>query len=975
MSINDHQALYLAHLLTCQGPSDSLSKLAGALFDAQVTLNPHQVDAALFAFRSPLSKGAILADEVGLGKTIEAGLVISQKWAERKRRILVICPASLRMQWNQELREKFFLSSKILEAKSFNAEINQGNLNPFEQDEIVLCSYQFASGKRGWLQRVEWDLVVIDEAHRLRNVYRNSAKTAKALKEALQPFHKVLLTATPLQNSLLELYGLVSIIDDTLFGDLNSFRAQYSHAKEEDLLQLRERLRPVCQRTLRRQVREYVKYTERLPLVQEFYPSEDESTLYDLVSEYLQREILQALPSSQRKLMTLMVRKLLASSTYAIAGTLDKLVKRLEKLIAEANPDALENTDELSQDFDTFEELAEEWRKSPQRKALDDEKELQDDDGEDEQPKATRVLDLAAAKIELTELRSMAELAHSVKHNSKGAQLLTALSRAFEETERLGGARKAIIFTESTRTQSYLKEFLGQNGYAEQIVLFNGSNSDADSKAIYSEWMKSHQHTDRCTGSRTSDTRTALVDKFRSDATLMIATESAAEGVNLQFCSLMVNFDMPWNPQRVEQRIGRCHRYGQQHDVVVVNFLNKKNAADERVYKLLHEKFRLFDGVFGASDEILGAIEGGVDIEQRIADIYQRCKTAEDIQTAFDDLENDLDVLTRKQDELTLTKQKLLENFDAEVTEKLRINLETSREYLGRMEQWLWKLTQYALSPYASFDQERYAFELLASPSGNIPLGLYRMEKDVEDAHIYRLGHPLAEWVLQTTLAKTAPTVEIAFHISSAAQKVSALDAYLGQSGWMQLVRIKLDSLETEEHLILTAVSDQGEIIPIELSARLLESPSQVLGSSQSSGVACSPEMLGWLQNTTEKFKSELLESLETRNAEHFEEENRKLELWGEDQRAAMKTKMRDFDDEIKELKKRKNSQASAMERVKLTQAINRKQQEKDEAWRAYDQASKEIYGRIDALAESIMARMQAKCQQEAIFSLRWRIA
>ena len=131
---------------------------------------------------------------------------------------------------------------------------------------------------------------------------------------------------------------------------------------------------------------------------------------------------------------------------------------------------------------------------------------------------------------------------------------------------------------------------------------------------------------------------------FRDEAIIMIATEAAAEGINLQFCSLVVNYDLPWNPQRIEQRIGRCHRYGQKHDVVVVNFLNQKNAADQRVYQLLAEKFKLFNGVFGASDEVLGSIESGVDFEKRIADIYQKCRTQEQIQFNFDQLQREMEI-------------------------------------------------------------------------------------------------------------------------------------------------------------------------------------------------------------------------------------------------------------------------------------------------------------------------------------------
>src|SRR5271166_6749346 len=225
-NLTHYHAKYFAYELTKRCPSDSIEKLAGALVDAQVDLNPHQVEAALFAFRSPLSKGALLADEVGLGKTIEAGLVISQRWAERKRRILVIVPSNLRKQWHQELSEKFFLPCAILESKSYNQAIKGGNFRPLDLDrKVVICSYQFARSKAADVRATPWDLVVIDEAHRLRNVYKPSNVIANTLKQALTQKQKLLLTATPLQNSLLELFGLVSFIDEYTFGDLKSFRA------------------------------------------------------------------------------------------------------------------------------------------------------------------------------------------------------------------------------------------------------------------------------------------------------------------------------------------------------------------------------------------------------------------------------------------------------------------------------------------------------------------------------------------------------------------------------------------------------------------------------------------------------------------------------------------------------------------------------------------------------------------------------
>src|SRR5690606_23216844 len=440
MGFSNFHAKYFAHDITRRLPSDSVGKFVASLQDAQVDLNPHQVDAALFAFQSPLSKGAILADEVGLGKTIEAGIILSQKWAERKRKLLIIAPSNLRKQWNQELLDKFFLPSVILETKLFNDEIKKGNLNPFNQEDgIIICSYQFAKTKAPYVQQTNWDLVIIDEAHRLRNVYQPSNKTANAIKEALHPFKKVLLTATPLQNSILELYGLVSIIDDYVFGDLKSFKSQYSRiVDEENYEDFRNRIQPVCHRTLRKQVLEYINYTNRIPIVEEFFPTIEEEQLYDLVSEYLQRPKLYALPNSQRQLMTLILRKLLASSSFAIYGTLDTMVNRLETILkSHEESDFFETIDE---DFESADELADEWS--------DDEEEKEETFYSEE--------DILNIQAELNELKDYRALAQVIRKNSKAEKLLTALERGFGELNKLGAQRKALIFTESRRTQEFL---------------------------------------------------------------------------------------------------------------------------------------------------------------------------------------------------------------------------------------------------------------------------------------------------------------------------------------------------------------------------------------------------------------------------------------------------------------------------------------------------------------------------------------
>ena len=491
-AITDYQAKLIAFDLVRRRPPDSGERLAVAVAGAQVDMNPHQVDAALFAFASPLSKGALLADEVGLGKTIEAGLVISQRWAESRRRILIIAPSNLRKQWHQELAEKFFIPCTILEAKSYNAAIKAGDFRPFDRtDSVVICSYQFARNKAADVHATPWDLVIIDEAHRLRNVYKPSNVIANTLKRALADRHKLLLTATPLQNSLLELFGLVSFIDEHSFGDIKSFREQFSNLSQERTFDaLRDRLKPICHRTLRRQVTAYVPYTARHAILQEFNPDEAEDRLYDLVTEYLQRENLQALPASQRALMTQVLRKLLASSTFAIAGALTSISNRLQTRLDQSRP-ADELLDELNDDYEALDETAEEW-------------------DEDAEAEPLTEADRKALAKEIAELKEFAALATSIEQNAKGRALLKALDVGFAKARELGAAEKAIIFTESKRTQSYLLRLLGDSAYADGIVLFNGTNTDPESKAIYNDWLEHNKGSDRITGSRTADNGTEL---------------------------------------------------------------------------------------------------------------------------------------------------------------------------------------------------------------------------------------------------------------------------------------------------------------------------------------------------------------------------------------------------------------------------------------------------------------------------------
>lgn len=952
VSLTDYHAKFFAHELTRRCPSDSVEKLAGAVASAQVDLNPHQVDAALFAFRSPLSKGALLADEVGLGKTIEAGLVLSQKWAERKRRILVIVPSNLRKQWYQELGEKFFLPCRLLESKSYNAAIREGRFRPFEVDEIVICSYQFARNKAADVANTPWDLVVLDEAHRLRNVYKPTNVIANTLKQALKDRSKLLLTATPLQNSLLELFGLVSIIDDHAFGDLKSFKEQFTNLSQEQVFEaLKARLRPICHRTLRKQVTAYIPYTARHPILEHFTPDESEDRLYNAVSEYLRRPNLQALPASQRSLMTLVLRKLLASSTFAIAGALHSISARLEAKLARQQPSTEPLEEELAEDYEALDETAEEWEEDESDAPLSEE-------------------DRTALEAEIADLKEFARLATSISHNAKGKALLRALDVAFAKARDLGAAEKVIIFTESRRTQSYLLRLLADSRYSEGIVLFNGTNTDDRSKEIYAAWLERHDGSDRITGSRSADMRSALVDYFREEGRIMIATEAGAEGINLQFCSLVVNYDLPWNPQRIEQRIGRCHRYGQKHDVVVVNFLNSKNAADQRVYELLDKKFQLFEGVFGASDEVLGAIESGVDFEKRIHNIYQRCRKQEEIKQEFDQLQMELELEITES--MKTTRRKLLENFDDEVREKLRVQDEASKSCLSRYERLLTQLTRHELRDHAEFVDDA-SFRLRSSPfpadTAHIPLGLYELPRRSGEAHLYRLGHPLAEAIIRRAKERELLTQELHFSYSDHAGKISSLEPYLDNSGWMTVFLLSVDALDQgEDHLLLAAQTDQGEPLDPEVAARFLSLPGEIRGDVSTQPPAS-------LEGVIESLQKSVQQCISERNARFFEAEAEKLEGWSDDLKVGLEREIKEMDRLIKEARRASTVALSLEDKLAGQKKVRSLESQRNEKRRSLFEAQDQIDRQRDQLIETLEGKLTQKTHSIPLFTLRWKIS
>ena len=949
-----YHAKYFANEIVKRNSSNDVERLSRSLFDSCVDLNPHQIEAALFALRSPISKGVILADEVGLGKTIEAGILFCQLWSEKKRNLMIICPASLRKQWAIEMEEKFNLPSIVLEARSYKEILNKGNENPFNiKNRIIICSYHFVSRLKEQVRSVNWDLVAIDEAHKLRNVYRPSNKMGQSIKWALEDTKKVLLTATPLQNSLLELYGLSSLIDDRIFGDVSSFRAQYTNSRG-DIEDLKTRLIPFCKRTLRSQVSEYVPYTERKALTFPFSPTDEEQRLYNAISNFLIRDDTYAIPHKRRHLTALIIRKLLASSIFAVSGTLKTMKNRLQNMLDGLPQDDEKFIDNLIYAEDIEDDFLEEVDLS---------------DGIEEKPEEEFNREKLVSEIQ--ELDSYIQIAESIKTDSKSYALLKALEAGFESIENMGANKKALVFTESRRTQEYLKNFLDANGYAGKITLFNGSNTDKASKEIYEHWVKENSLNGRSTGSRVVDIRSALIDDFRNKSEIMIATEAAAEGVNLQFCSLIVNYDLPWNPQRVEQRIGRCHRYGQKYDVVVINFLNQRNDADIRVHQLLEEKFNLFQGVFGASDEVLGTIESGVDFEKRIFEIYETCRTNDEIEEAFNKLQSELDeTIKARMDD---ARKMLFENFDEDVHARLKIQLDNAKSQLDKIGRIFWETTKVSLKSRAQFNDKDLTFNLTIPPYNGALTGKYHLiRKDKENIpgrYLYRLSHPLGEYVIDRALEQDLPIQHVVFDISNHPTKISMIENLKGQSGWLRLSKLTINSFDLHEELIFTASNDDGTMLDQETCQKLFN-----CGGIEQGILDMPLDAQSKIDIEAKQIQNATLNRVMEYNNQFFREEHARIDKWADDMILAAEKELKDVRTQIKAIGRQIRFAETVEEQAALQQKEIELTRKRRKLRNRIDDIEDDIEAKAKRMKDKLQASLQQKIEIDDLFTIRWSV-
>lgn len=478
---------------------------------------PHQIEVAKQVIENMNGK-AILADEVGLGKTIEAGLILKEYMIRGLvKKVLILVPASLVTQWTNELNHKFFIPA-VAQRKSYM----------WEQCDVVISSMDTAkrSPHREIIYKQDYDLIIIDEAHKLKNHRTKNYEFVQNLKKKFC----LLLTATPIQNKIDEIFNLVSLLKPGHLGSKSFFYEKYSKDSRTvtDHEQLKQLLSKVMIRNRRNDTK--LEWTKRKVETVPIKFSKEEKELYDAILS-LKGE--QSFATNAFSLITL--QREACSSREAVYITLKNMLHKSE------NPSK------------AFQEKIE-W---------------------------------------------LIEKVNQVTVNSKAEKALELIQKIND---------KVIIFTEYRATQIYLQWFLKQHGITS--IPYRGGF-----KRSKKDWMR---------------------ELFQNHAQVLIATEAGGEGINLQFCHHMINFDLPWNPMKLEQRIGRIHRLGQSHDVAIYNFAIK-DTVEEHVLKLLYEKISLFEKVIGELDDILTKLEFG-NFNDYLEDIFENSRSEGEMKIKLDNL-------------------------------------------------------------------------------------------------------------------------------------------------------------------------------------------------------------------------------------------------------------------------------------------------------------------------------------------------
>jgi Helicase conserved C-terminal domain/SNF2-related domain len=967
-----NQRILAEDLVRVRRPDDR-ERYAAAQRQARIDPNPHQIDAVIFALRRLREGGCILADEVGLGKTIEAGLVIAQTRAEGAQRILLIVPKSLIGQWQGELLNLFSIQARE-------------NGSSFLAPGVYLVGREFAGSERGAtaLGAVPpFDLAVIDEAHEIfaglhkrydrDGIYDESsdeALMAHRVRGFLRSTPVLLLTATPMQNSLVELWGLVQYVEPTgtLLGDIATFRKVFCSEDDRTLVpgqehELKRRLAMVQRRTLRRQAQEFLDrpFMQRRCRLYEYAMSDAERSLYDDVTEYLLEPSLYAFAGRQRRLLLIGFHRRMASSIDALAASLENVASRLRRLQSGVGSE------------DTVSSILGD---------LEDEEEI-DESSEEPTPR----IDGPTLAAELVRVEDFVARARSLPNDAKARSFQEAIKVVLDLGRDGHGSGKAVVFTESITTQEYLRRLLLDLGLQEDdITLFRGVNDHERAQQALARWKQEEaaRFPSDLRPSREVAVRLALVHEFRTRSKVLVCTEAGAKGLNLQFCETVINYDLPWNPQRIEQRIGRCHRYSQLRDVTVVNFIARDNEAHRLTFEILSQKLDLFGRVLDASDHVLHEPRTdtpellvsalSVEFESDLRGIYSRSRTLDEVTREIAALRDKISERRESfEKEYERTSQIIESRFDENVRRVFKRLREDLPRGLADLDRDIADLVDGYLTAraveYRRFDEAgRVVFELAHGSALPIEVGDGRRfatgdARVLAEAEALNLVHPLVHAAIAHARTWSGgDSVKLQLPPDSSLE----LTELTGKVGLLGVVLVDYLGFEPVQRLVAAAVVGGTPIDP-SLAAKLMR-----LQATASPALKV-PMEAQWLDDAVDEAVFVDQREIEKGEQRHFEEAIGQLERFVEDKILVCRRERASIAEKLRASKARRDEivGSSARDRVEaeivrlatkdesLEHRISALESREDEVYRRWRDEYHELRYRVPTVTRLFQATFQ----------------
>ncbi len=797
--ITYYHTKYLAAKIKRKSSMESFNKLLPIIYDSDLPLYPHQLAAADFVNNSTTVQGTILSDEMGLGKTIEAGLAISLMWNEGYKQILIIAPVADLKMWKAILITKFGLDVEIYNKYKLR-EFRKNKVNrPFAREVIKICSYKFAFENYSSINPVKWDLVTLDQAHRVENVYDIKSEVGDVIRQIAYGRRCLLITSNPLQSTMKRLFKLGNLVDKYAFGDRRSYNYQFVSITDDiDYPNLRKRLEPIAKRTLGRRVSGFVNKSRRIEIQDIYEGTPQEADFITATINYYINTSKFGIPNEIASMPALgLFIQMTISPKLALGGI--GLVDEGLKLIRRTRSPHKFLYKNFKSDIETLDWINEEWHRSKEKEQLEVVK----------SPDLQKIIDK-----ERNDLLLLREYALEIQTDSRFKALLSDIERIKKRITRRKMPKKIVIFTQSKLAQRYLVFLLRDAGF-KGVYYVNADNDNHEAQSMYEDYMKNRYIPYDKSILRDYYKRLSIIETFQKKGTILVATDKGIQDQVINKCSAIINYDLPFDPYLTDLRLKKVNGFVNNRDVYILNIVNKSNEMELWNYTKQRDIFNLFNGSYGQSDTPVGAIGVGADYSMLVFGYYMMHHTIDLVDRSFKKVE--IEIRDAKSQSMNNYYTTLLEkSFKDERIEGEKYLEMYQSEVIG-LKEAITKIAMKELEKFGSVSKRgRGSITIKKKPfrMENEDLGKYTFDEiGLENRRKFYLNRGIGKQIIESAYKRKLPCKHILFSYNSIRPRLSDLLQLKGKSGILLLKLVTIQGIQNEQYLLFCGKTVDSEIL------------------------------------------------------------------------------------------------------------------------------------------------------------------